>query len=222
MSKFIVIEGLIGVGKTSLCRLLNEKWGTRLVLEPCEANPFLANFYADPKHYAFPTQMFYLAARYQQQLDLLQKELFDDIIVADYLFEKDRLFAEQTLNEEELSLYTRFTSLLSHHVARPDFIVFLDAPTNVVMSRIHRRSIDSEQVIAPEYLDSLRARYYKLWQTWDKCPIYMVDTTEINYVDNKEDANRILDLIQSWITNEHPKEPPKPAFMTDQNQLSLF
>ena len=105
MAKYIVIEGLIGVGKTSLCRILQREWGARLVLEPADDNPFLAAFYGDPARFAFPAQMFYLASRYDQQLKLAQPELFTELVVSDYHFAKDRLFAEQTLGGDELALY---------------------------------------------------------------------------------------------------------------------
>ncbi len=112
VAHFIVIEGLIGVGKTSLCRILEKERGARLVLEPCDDNPFLASFYADAERYAFPAQMFYLASRFSQQMNLKQGDLFSDLIVSDYLWEKDRLFAEQTLEGHEMDLYDRFSGLL--------------------------------------------------------------------------------------------------------------
>ncbi|MBO5752712.1 MAG: deoxynucleoside kinase [Proteobacteria bacterium] len=221
MSNYIVVEGLIGVGKTSLCRLMQKRRGARLVLEPCEANPFLASFYADPKHYAFPAQMFYLASRYQQQVELLQKNLFETLTVADYLFDKDRLFAEQTLNDDEMDLYNRFTSLLSHHVSTPDFILFLDAPTDVVLSRIARRSIDAEQVIEADYLDALRARYYKLWQNWTRCPVYVLDTTHLNYVDDPQDEEFICRMLDGYLTHHPIPEAPRP-YQQLQGQGVLF
>lgn len=219
MSNYIVIEGLIGVGKTSLCHLLRKRLNARLVLEPCEANPFLASFYADPKHYAFPAQMFYLAGRYQQQVELLQRSLFESLTVADYLFEKDRLFAEQTLNDEEMGLYNRFTELLSHHVCCPDFVIYLDAPTDVILSRIHRRSIDAEQVIESEYLDALRARYQALWDRWKQCPVYMLDTTNLNYVDNPKDADYMCKLVEGYIDGHPIEGAPKPYSIESQGRL---
>ncbi len=222
MSNYIVIEGLIGVGKTSLCRLLNKRYGARLVLEPCEANPFLASFYADPEHYAFPAQMFYLASRYQQQIALLQKHLFDDLTVADYLFDKDRIFAEQTLNDDEMDLYNRFTELLSHHVSIPDFIMFLDAPTDIVLSRIARRSIDAEQVIEADYLNSLRTRYYRLWENWTRCPVYVLDTSNLNYVDNADDADNICRMIEGYLEHNPVAGAPLPYQQQGGKQKVLF
>ena len=221
MSNYIVVEGLIGVGKTSLCRLLRKRYQARLVLEPCEANPFLASFYADPKHFAFPAQMFYLASRYQQQIDLLQKHLFDDLTVADYLFDKDRIFAEQTLNDDEMDLYNRFTDLLSHHVSIPDFILFLDAPTDIVLNRIARRSIDAEQVIEADYLNALRKRYYHLWDNWTRCPVYVLDTSSINYVDNEKDADFICSMVEGYLNHAPIPEAPRP-YQQQGNQKLLF
>ncbi len=164
VNQYIVIEGLIGVGKTSLCRLLQRELGARLVLEPAEDNPFLASFYSDPERFAFPAQMFYLSSRYQQQVDLRQQNLFSSLVISDYLFEKDRIFAELTLNGQELALYNRFASLLGESIPKPDFVLFLDSPTETILRRIERRAIPSEQAIGPEYLDALRARYQALWE----------------------------------------------------------
>lgn len=221
MSNYVVVEGLIGVGKTSLCHILQNRCNARLVLEPCEENPFLASFYNDPMHYAFPAQMFYLASRYQQQLKLLQKDLFNTLTVADYLFDKDRLFAEQTLNDDEMDLYNRFTELLSHHVSIPDFILFLDAPTDIILSRIARRSREAEHIIEAEYLDSLRVRYYNLWKNWTRCPIYVLDTSELNYVDNSTDADYMCKLVDGYIRHDPLPGAPRP-YQQNAGQRLLF
>jgi len=221
VSKFIVIEGLIGVGKTSLCRLLEREWNARLILEPAEDNPFLASFYADPERFAFPAQMFYLATRYAQQIELCQGDLFSDLIVSDYFYAKDRLFAEQTLADVELNLYDRFTSLLEGSLATPEYILFLDAPTDVVLSRIASRGIHAEQVIEPSYLDSLRAGYYSLWSELKTCPVYVLNTTEIDYVNNPDDAAFMLAMLDGWLHgNAIPGAPA--AFERRVVQLSLF
>ena len=119
MRRFIVVEGLIGVGKTSLCKLLADTWGGRLVLEPSETNPFLEPFYEDPDRFGFPVQMYYLVTRWKQQAAIRQEELFTQMVVSDYLFEKDRLFAEKTLSNMELELYDRFAAM----TGRPVFII---------------------------------------------------------------------------------------------------
>ena len=221
-SRFIVIEGLIGVGKTSLCRILQDRWGAKLVLEPCEDNPFLAAFYADRDRHAFPAQMFYLATRFAQQQKLLQTDLFENMLVADYIFAKDRLFAEETLSGDELDLYYRFANLLAGGIPKPDFVVFLDAPTDVVISRIQRRAIDSEQVIEASYLDSLRERYYRLWDQYEDAPIYVVDTSEIHYVDNEDHLQYMLDMLTGWLNGQPIAGSPDPYRRTETPQLSLF
>jgi deoxyadenosine/deoxycytidine kinase len=221
-SRFIVIEGLIGVGKTTLCRLLEREWGARLVLEPAEHNPFLAQFYEDRSRYAFPAQMFYLATRYAQQADLRQRELFDGMVVSDYLYAKDRLFAEETLGPEELDLYDRFAGLLGESVVPPDFVVFLESSTPTIVNRIRKRSIASEQVIAPSYLESLRDRYYALWDRYHAAPIYVIDTTHIDYVDNERDREWVLALLRGWLDGTPLPGAPKPYEGRRPQQLSLF
>ena len=220
--KFIVIEGLIGVGKTSLCRILQRRWKARLILEPCDDNPFLAAFYADRERYAFPAQMFYLATRFAQQMELIQTDLFTNLIVSDYLYEKDRLFAEETLNPQELALYDRFATLLGANIPDPDFIVFLDSPTHVIQERIKRRAIRAEQTIPDEYLDSLRARYYSLWDRYPNSPIYVVDTSNIQYIDNVEDRNMMLAMIEGWLEGRPVPGAPEPYQCDTPRQLQLF
>ncbi len=224
MSRFIVIEGLIGVGKTSLCKILREEWGAELVLEPSDVNPFLASFYADPERFAFPAQMFYLASRYAQQLQLKQTGLFTRFYVADYLFRKDQLFAEQTLKGHELDLYYQFASLLSSSgsIPRPDFVLFLDAPTSVIMERIKGRAISSEQTIQPEYLNDLRRRYYSLWERYEQAPVYVVETTDWDYVGDRAARDRMLRLIQGFLDGEPVEEAPNPFQKLVTGQLGLF
>jgi deoxyguanosine kinase len=221
VTQFIVIEGLIGVGKTSLCRILEKERGARLVLEPCDDNPFLASFYADAERFAFPAQMFYLASRFSQQMNLKQGDLFSELIVSDYLWEKDRLFAEQTLVGHEMDLYDRFSSLLQGAITPPEFVVFLDSPTDVVMSRIQHRAIDAEQVIAPEYLDQLRERYYALWNRYTEAPVYVVDTSRIQYVDNMDDRAFMLSLIEGWLHGEPVAGAPM-AYQPPTSQVAMF
>lgn len=217
-ARVVVIEGLIGVGKTTLCRLIQREWGARLVLEPAEDNPFLARFYADPEHFAFPAQMFYLAARYAQQRTLRQPNLFAPLTVCDYLFAKDRLFAEMTLSGPELDLYLRFAGILDETPVHPDFVVFLDAPTEVIRRRIARRAIDAEQRIPASYLDDLRERYYRLWDRWHHAPVYVVPTEELDYVNDPVARAHMLSMIDGWLRGvPHPAAPPARG-----RQVGLF
>ena len=222
MSKFIVIEGLIGVGKTSLCRLLKRKKNARLILEPAEDNPFLAHFYSEQERFAFPTQMFYLASRSRQQIQLQQTQLFSDLFVADYLFEKDQLFAEHTLKGDELDLYFQFSSLLARQIAVPDFVLFLDAPTEVIQSRISNRAIEAEQQIRDSYLDELRSRYYKLWRSYNKAPVYVLDTTMIDYINNPKHTQYVLDMIDGWLEGKPIPGSPEPYQGQTETQMPLF
>ena len=221
MAQFVAIEGLIGVGKTSLCRILETERSARLVLEPCDDNPFLASFYADPDRFAFPAQMFYLASRFSQQMNLRQLDLFSDLIVSDYLWEKDRLFAEETLVGDEMSLYDRFSSLLQGSIEEPDFVLFLDSPTEVVRGRIARRSREGEDVIAEEYLDSLRDRYYQLWARYTAAPVYVIDTSELHYVDSEEDKDYMLRLVDGWLSGRPVAGAPTP-YKAPSQQLTMF
>jgi deoxyguanosine kinase len=220
--KFIVIEGLIGVGKTSLCRILEADWGARLVLEPWDDNPFLAAFYSDRDRYAFPAQMFYLASRFAQQQQLQQVDLFNEVIVSDYIFAKDRLFAEETLVGDELDLYDRFARLLSGTIPRPDFILFLDAPTEVIRGRIGRRGIAAEQVISAEYLESLRARYYRLWSGFEGAPIYVLNTAELDYVGDMEHRAQVLSYIRGWLDGRPVAGSPERYLPVEERQVPLF
>ena len=208
MSRFIVVEGLIGVGKTSLCRILQEAFNAHLVLEPCDDNPFLASFYADPDRFAFPAQMFYLATRYRQQEAMSQQQLFSQVIISDYLFEKDRLFAEQTLDGHELDLYDRFAGLLRDSIPNPDLVLFLDSPTDVIMKRIARRSRDAENTIGADYLDQLRERYQSLWRRYTAAPVIHLNTADLNYVDDPEARATVLGMIRGWIDELDGPEAP--------------
>jgi deoxyadenosine/deoxycytidine kinase len=222
MSNYIVIEGLIGVGKTSLCRILRDELGARLVLEPAEDNPFLAAFYADQARFAFPAQMFYLATRYAQQADLRQGGLFHDLVVADYHFEKDQIFADLTLAGHEMALYERFAGLLGPNVPKPDFVIFLDSPTEVIRKRIARRAINAEKVIGADYLDALRKSYNRLWADYSDAPVYVLDTSELNYVDNPEHQKAVIEMIQGWLKGQPVSGAPASLKSEREAQPSLF
>jgi deoxyadenosine/deoxycytidine kinase len=222
VSKFLVIEGLIGVGKTTLCRALRDELRAHLVLEPADDNPFLKEFYADSARFAFPAQMFYLATRYAQQQGLRQGELFSELIVSDYLFEKDRLFAEKTLSGDELALYDRFADLLGTQLVRPDLVLFLDAPTEVILARIQSRGISAERVIEPEYLDDLRDRYFELWKTYKAAPVHYVETTDLDYVNDKDARAAVLGMIRDWLAGKGAPGVPASTLFEWETQPTLF
>lgn len=212
MSRFLVIEGLIGVGKTSLCRILEREWGARLMLEPMDDNPFLPFFYGDPARYAFPTQMSYMAARYAQQQRaqqelVRQEDLFSRLLISDYLFEKDRLFAEMTLRDHELDLYQRITGLLPDVAPTPDLVIFLDADIELILDRIRRRSIGFEQKIPRSYLEDLHGRYSDLWQRYSRSPLLTLRTDRLNYVDDPRDRATVLQTIRHALDGALPPPP---------------
>jgi deoxyadenosine/deoxycytidine kinase len=222
LAKLLVLEGLIGVGKTSLARILRDEWNARLVLEPADDNPFLERFYGDPERFAFPTQMFYMGTRFKQQLEMLQGDLFTSILVSDYLWEKDQMFAEKTLDPEELALYQRFVDLIAPSCPRPDLVVFLDASTEVVLERIQRRAISAERAVTAEYLDDLRERYLELIAAYDKAPVYTLRTDDLDYVNSSSDRDLVLQTLAHWLEGRSGEAPLGPAAVGREGSLPLF
>ncbi|MCB9678641.1 MAG: deoxynucleoside kinase [Alphaproteobacteria bacterium] len=221
MRQFIVVEGLIGVGKTSLCKLLAETWGARLVLEPSETNPFLEQFYEDPERFGFPVQMYYLVTRWKQQAAIRQEELFTRFVVSDYLFEKDRLFAEKTLPEMELELYDRFAAALGDKAPKPDLLIFLDAPIDTIMKRIAKRNAPGEHRIKAAYLTDLRERYKRLLADYDACPVLYLDNRDMDYLTDERVRHQLLEKIRAALAGEPP--PTAPGSDPDREaQPSLF
>ena len=156
--KYIVIEGAIGSGKTSLAQILSERARARLVLERLEENPFISKFYEDKAKYAFQTQLFFLLNRYSQQRELLQQDLFYDCVICDYLFARDRIFAYLTLDEDELLLYERMYDFLDEAIPKPDLVIYLQTSTDILMERIRRRGRGYEENISEEYMRDLNER----------------------------------------------------------------
>lgn len=196
MFQYIVIEGPIGVGKTSLAKLLAKEFNARCILEKPEENPFLSQFYQDRKKHAFQTQVFFLLTRFQQQQQIAQLDLFNQVTLSDYLFEKDRIFALLNLDENELILYEKIFQLLEGRIPTPDLVILLQAKPEVLLHRIKSRSISYEREIELEYLKRLTEAYNYFFFHYDQSPLLVVNTSEIDFVKRKEDLAQLLREIK--------------------------
>jgi len=192
-SRYIAIEGPIGVGKTSLVEFLAKELDGRTLYEEVEGNPFLPRFYADIRKNAFQTQLFFLLSRYQQQKEMFQQELFSSNIISDYLFAKDRIFAYLNLDENELGLYEQVYRLLDTRIPRPDLVIYLQASSEVLLERIARRNKEYERNISAEYLEALVEAYNRYFFYYNDTPLLVVNTTDIDFVNNTAD---LLDLVR--------------------------
>ncbi len=196
----IAIEGPIGVGKTSLARLVAQHLDARLVLEEFEENPFLADFYRDPERFAFQTQLWFLLSRYRQQQELQQLDLFSPLLVTDYMFTKDRLFASLTLNDKEMALYDRVASLLERDVANPDLVVYLQSDTDRLMANVRRRSRSYEVNMDWKYLDALNQLYNEFFFRYDRGPLLIINANDLDFVNRPDDFEEIIALIREPVT----------------------
>lgn len=178
---FLAIEGPIGVGKTTLARLLQPRLGATLVLEAFEENPFLSDFYGDRARYAFQTQMFFLLSRYRQQQSI-PRSLADQPVISDYTFGKDSLFARLNLSGDELTMYRRLYSVLAEHTAFPDLVVYLRAETDALMARIAARDRPYERKMDRDYIASVREAYEQYFANYVRAPVLAIDTNDLNYV----------------------------------------
>ena len=194
--RYIAVEGPIGVGKTSLARMLASELDGDLLLEQTEDNPFLDKFYRDTKRYAFQTQIFFLLTRYQQQKDLGQLDLFQRMIVSDYLFDRDRIFAHLNLDKDELRLYDSLYMLLEARITRPDLVILLQTRPEILKERIRARGVRSERNISLEYLEEVAEAYRDYFFYYSDSPLLVVDTTEIDFVQNREDFEDLVKEIK--------------------------
>lgn len=192
-TRYIVVEGPIGVGKTTLARLLAEEWQARTVLEQVDDNPFLRRFYDEPDKYAFQAQMFFLLTRFRQQQELAQQELFRQSLVADYLFAKDHLFAQLNLDADELALYRQLFHMLGARIPKPDLVVYLQARPDVLMARLRKRSRDYERHVTPEYVRRIAEAYKDYFFHYEDTPLLVVNSSEIDFVAHSEET---ADLIR--------------------------
>jgi deoxyguanosine kinase len=209
--RFIVVEGPIGVGKTSLARRLAHSFGSELILEQAGENPFLERFYRNPRSGALQTQLFFLFQRTRQLEDIRQHDLFDTVRVADYLLDKDRLFARLTLDEEEFALYGQVYSRLAVDVPVPDLVIYLQAPVDVLLERIERRGIRYEQHIERDYLERLQEAYARFFHEYDASPLLIVNAAQADFVGNEADYGQLLDQVRRIRRGRHYYNPLKSA-----------
>ncbi len=193
----IAIEGTIGVGKTSLAKLLSERLNGRLVLEQFDENPFLKGFYKDPENYAFQAQLWFLLSRYRQQKNLQQMDLFTSSLISDYMFVKDRLFAALNLNDNEMKLYDMVAQILEKNVTEPDLVIFLQSDTERLMENIKKRGREYELSMDWKYIDALSQIYNEYFFRYDKSPLLIINTNDIDFVNNKSDLESIIDFIRT-------------------------
>jgi len=193
--RYICIEGVIGVGKTSLTKLLGEWIDALVLLERPEENPFLEDFYRDPRRFAFQTQLYFLLNRYRQQIESLQPDLFHERTVCDFLFAKDRIFAHLNLDDRELFLYDRIASLLEQEIPKPDLVVYLQSTTDHLLQRIHGRGRSYEREISREYVVALNEAYNRFFFHYSDAPLLVVNSTVIDFVNNPQDLEELVKQV---------------------------
>ena len=201
--RYLVVEGPIGVGKTSLAHRLAQEFGSELLLEKAEENPFLANFYRNPRQYALSAQLHFLLQRAQQVQDFRQADMFHGSYVADFMVDKDRLFAQMTLNKHELELYEQIYRHLTLDAPRPDLVIYLQAPLEILRERIGRRGIDYEQQIRDEYLLRLSESYTRFFYDYDDSALLTVNTQSIDLINNEDDYRAMVEKINDIHCGRH-------------------
>ncbi len=211
--RYIAVEGPIGVGKTSLAKRLAKSFNYEILLEKSEDNPFLERFYRDPRQMALATQLFFLFQRAQQIQDLRQDDMFQPVRVADFLMEKDRLFARQNLDTDEFKLYQNVYEHLTIDAPQPDLVIYLQAPVEVLIERIQKRGIQPEQLIEKRYLENLSNAYTEFFHYYDDSTLLMVNSAEIDLVNNDEDYDQLLDYILTTRKGSRNYFNPRPTLL---------
>ncbi len=205
--RYIVVEGPIGVGKTTLAKHLADSFNGKVLLEGMDENPFLTRFYLDPKTYALSTQLFFLLQRSRQAQELSQNDMFAPVCVADFMVEKDRLFAMMTLNEDELRLYEQIYAHLTMDAPRPDLVIYLQAPVEVLMERIKKRGRSYEQGINEGYLSRLVELYMVFFYEYSAAPLLIVNTSELDFSGKNRDYNLLLEQVRKIRVGRHYFNP---------------
>ena len=185
--KYIAVDGPIGVGKTSLARMVAEDYKARIIYESPDENPFIQNFYDDPVNHAFQTQLFFLLSRYRQQTELKQQDLFEQKIVCDYVFAKDLIFARLNLTDDEYTLYSQIYTLLDQRLPKPDVVIFLQASPDILMKRIKKRCKGYEKTISPDYVLKVSQAYSQFYFQYSDTPLLIVNTSGLDFVKHAKD-----------------------------------
>lgn len=204
---YIIVEGPIGVGKTSLARRLAATFGSELLLERAEDNPFLERFYQHPRQAALPTQLSFLLQRVRQLGDLRQGDMFRSRLVSDFLLEKDRLFAQLTLDDDELQLYEQVYDQLAVAAPRPDLVIYLQAPVGVLLERVKKRGIPYERLMESAYLQRLADAYAQFFYHYDGSPLLIVNAAGIDWVENEQDYTSLVEYIRGARSGRHYVNP---------------
>ena len=194
---FLAIEGAIGVGKTSLAKIIAERWNAMFIEENFEENPFLEKFYQNKQAYAFQTQLFFLLDRLKQLQHSLQSDLFHDLLVSDFTYDKDQIFAAQNLSESEYAMYDQVAKALNHDIPRPDLVVYLQASVPTLLKRIHGRGRTMEKTIEGSYLSGLMDRFDRHFWNYPYAPVLIINTDNIDFVHNENHLQLVLDAIAS-------------------------
>ncbi|OOZ41813.1 deoxynucleoside kinase [Solemya pervernicosa gill symbiont] len=205
--RFIVVEGPIGVGKSTLARRLAETFDSELLLEGADENPFLERFYQNPKQAALPTQLFFLMQRVRQMNELRQGDMFSPVRVSDFLMDKDRLFAQLTLDDDELQLYDQVYQSTTVDTLVPDLVIYLQAPIDVLLTRIAKRGIGYERQIDSSYLQRLSDAYTGFFYHYSDAPLLIVNASEIDLVNNQSDYQMLLEHIALVRSGRHYLNP---------------
>jgi len=195
--RYIVVEGPIGAGKTSLARMLAGLSGSAALLEDPDANPFLPGFYQDSARYALPTQLFFLFQRANRVRELSQSDLFRRVTIADFILDKDPLFARLTLNDDELHLYQQIYAQLKPQAVTPDLVIYLQASVGTLIERVRRRGVSYESTISEEYLVRLAESYARFFYHYDAAPVLIVNSECLNFVDSPQDFDLLLERINA-------------------------
>lgn len=220
--RYLCVEGVLGVGKTALCNLLAGRLGARLILEEGEENPFLPKFYRTRKSWAFQTQLWFLLSRYRQISEtFMQLDLFHEVSVADYMFAKDRIFASVNLDENELALYNHIVSILEERVPTPDYVVYLQASTDVLLKRIERRGRPFEAGMDRDYLETLNQAYNHFFFHYTDSPLLIIDTNDIDFVAHEADFEDLLVEICKALPGSNYYRPldSKTRSMLDEKKI---